>query len=77
MSFEQDVSRLEEIVRELERDDLDLDRALTLFEEGIGKLRTASTALAAADGRVQQLVEAAEGAVAAVDADGGAAEADA
>ncbi len=62
MSFEQSVNRLEEIVRELERDDLDLDRALTLFEEGIAHLRTATGALATAEARVQQLVEAADGA---------------
>jgi exodeoxyribonuclease VII small subunit len=61
MNFEQSVSRLEAIVRELDRDDLDLDRALALFEEGITHLRTATGALAQAEVRVQQLVEAADG----------------
>jgi exodeoxyribonuclease VII small subunit len=61
MSFEKSVGRLEEIVRELDRDDLDLDRALALFEEGIAHLRTATGALAVAEARVQQLVEAADG----------------
>lgn len=61
MSFEEDVGRLEAIVRDLERDDLDLDRALRLFEEGIARLRTASAALAEANGRVQELVVAADG----------------
>ncbi len=61
MSFEEDVGRLEAIVRDLERDDLDLDRALRLFEEGIARLRTASAALAEANGRVQELVIAADG----------------
>lgn len=69
MSFEQDVDRLEEIVRELERDELDLDRALSLFEEGIGRLRTASTALVAIEGRVQQLTEDADGSLTLVDRD--------
>ena len=61
MSFEKSVGRLEEIVRELDRDDLDLDRALALFEEGISHLRSATSALTAAEARVQQLVEAADG----------------
>ncbi len=61
MSFEKSVGRLEEIVRELDRDEIDLDRALKLFEEGITHLRKANTALASAEARVQQLVEAADG----------------
>lgn len=61
MTFEQSLHRLEDIVRELERTDLDLDRALALFEEGIGHLRSASQALQQVDARVQQLVEAADG----------------
>ncbi len=61
MSFEKSVGRLEEIVRELDRDDLDLDAALRLFEEGITHLRSATTALTQAEARVQQLVEAADG----------------
>ena len=61
MTFEQTLNRLEEIVRELERSDLDLDRALALFEEGIGHLRTAAVSLKQVDTRVQQLVEAADG----------------
>lgn len=61
MTFEETVRRLEEIVRELERTDLDLDRALALFEEGIGHLRTASQSLQQVDARVQQLIEAADG----------------
>ena len=61
MNFEQSMVRLEEIVRELERDDLNLDRALALFEEGITHLRGATNALSQADARVQQLVEAADG----------------
>jgi len=62
VTFEQSLARLEEIVRELERTDVDLDSALRLFEEGIGHLRAAGAALQAVDARVQQLVEAADGA---------------
>ena len=61
MNFEKSVNRLEEIVRELDRDDLDLDDALALFEEGITHLRSATSSLARAEARVQQLVEAADG----------------
>jgi exodeoxyribonuclease VII small subunit len=61
MTFEQTLLRLEDIVRDLERSDLDLDRALALFEEGIGHLRTASQSLQTVEARVQQLVEAADG----------------
>jgi exodeoxyribonuclease VII small subunit len=69
MTFEQDVGRLEAIVRDLERDDLDLDGALRLFEEGIVRLRSASSALGAAQGRVQELVETANGTFALDDRD--------
>ena len=61
MTFEQSLARLEEIVRDLERNDLDLDQALRLFEEGITHLRTAGASLKTVDARVQQLVEAADG----------------
>ncbi len=61
MTFEETLQRLEAIVRDLERSDLDLDRALALFEEGIGHLRTAGQSLLQVDARVQQLVEAADG----------------
>jgi exodeoxyribonuclease VII small subunit len=71
MSFEKSVGRLEEIVRELDRDELDLDGALALFEEGITHLRTASSALTKAEARVQQLVEAADGTFTLVEFGGG------
>jgi exodeoxyribonuclease VII small subunit len=61
VSFESDLQRLEAIVAELEQSDLTLDRALELFEEGVARLRSASEALAQAEGRVQQLLEQADG----------------
>lgn len=61
MSYEGQLQRLEEIVTELEGDSLPLDNALRLFEEGIELLRTASDELMRAEGRVQLLVEQAEG----------------
>ena len=57
MSFEARLKRLEEIVSELESDTLDLERSLTLFEEGIACLRDAASELAKAEAQVQRLVE--------------------
>ncbi len=61
MTFEQTLTRLEEIAVALDRDDLPLEQALALFEEGIAKLREASATLATAEGKVRTLVEEAEG----------------
>jgi exodeoxyribonuclease VII small subunit len=61
MTFESDLQRLEAIVAELEQSDLPLERALELFEEGVARLRSASEALSQAEGRVQQLLEQADG----------------
>ena len=41
MTIADDLARLEEIVRKLEADDVELDAALRLFEEGIARLRSA------------------------------------
>lgn len=56
-----DLARLEEIVRRLEADDLDLDDALALFEEGVGRLRAARERLASAELQVQKVLEEAGG----------------
>lgn len=61
MSFEDDLARLDAIARALENDRLPLDDALKLFEEGVARLRSATQALVAVEGRVQQLVEQADG----------------
>lgn len=61
MSFEASVARLQEIVAALERQDLDLDRALHLFEEGVVVLRQAQEELSRADAQVKLLVEKANG----------------
>jgi exodeoxyribonuclease VII small subunit len=60
-SISDDLSRLEEIVRRLEADDLELDAALALFEEGVSRLRTARERLAAAELQVQKVLEEASG----------------
>ena len=60
-SLSDDLKRLEAIVRQLESDDTDLDRALVLFEEGIGRLRAARERLAEAELRIQKVLEDAAG----------------
>jgi exodeoxyribonuclease VII small subunit len=57
----EELARLEEIVRKLEADDVDLDTALILFEEGIARLRAARERLAAAELKVQAVLEEAGG----------------
>lgn len=54
--FAQDLERLEQIVRRLEAEELDLDEALRLFEEGVERLRAARERLSAAEVRVQQVL---------------------
>lgn len=61
MSFEASVRRVEEIVRSLEGEELPLERALQLFEEGIACLREASQALSKAEQAVRVLRESADG----------------
>src|SRR5712692_294961 len=56
LSFAQQLDRLEEIVRRLEAQELDLDEALKLFEEGIERLREARARLTAAEAQVKQVL---------------------
>ena len=56
-TLQDDLRRLEEIVRRLEADDADLDAALALFEEGVVRLRAARERLAEAEARVKKVVE--------------------
>jgi len=60
-SLSSDLRRLEEIVRGLESEDTDLDRALQLFEEGVARLRAARERLTEAEARVQKVLEDAAG----------------
>jgi exodeoxyribonuclease VII small subunit len=59
--LEQRIVRLEEIVAALEREDLELDEALRLFEEGVGHLRTVRGMLQSAELRIERLLESADG----------------
>lgn len=61
LALETRLGRLESIVVALEREDLELEQALELFEEGIGHLRSAQALLRETELRVEQLLEDAAG----------------
>ena len=67
MSFEQRLKRLDAIVNELESEQIPLDRALALFEEGVTCLRAAAEELGKVEGKVQRLVERADGSFEVID----------
>lgn len=71
-SLAEDLKRLEEIVRQLERDDGDLDQSLALFEEGVARLRAARERLGQAEARVRKVLEDAQGTLRTEDVDRGA-----
>jgi exodeoxyribonuclease VII small subunit len=55
-AFAAHLQRLEEILRKLETEDVDLDEALKLFEEGVERLRMARERLASAEARVKKVL---------------------
>lgn len=55
LSFEQSLTRLDEIVRHLEKGDLPLSDSLKLFEEGTALLASASQMLDEAEQKVVKL----------------------
>ena len=69
MTFEQALSRLDEILRVLESGDADLDGLLKLYEEGVGLIRACNTKLEQAEQSVKMLSLRADGATL-VDFDG-------
>ena len=69
MTFEERIARLETIASQLEGQGLELDKALTLFEEGIETLRAAAKELSTAEAKVQRLVERADGSFDVLDRD--------
>ena len=60
-SFEQSMSRLEQIVRTLERGDVALEDALSLFQEGTGLVRSCGQLLDEAQLQVKTVLAAADG----------------
>lgn len=55
-SFEQSMSRLEEIVKQLERGECDLDQSLKLFEEGAKLADNCNSMLNQAEQKVMLLL---------------------
>lgn len=55
LSFEQSLSRLDEIVRHLEKGDLPLSESLALYEEGTGLIKQCSKMLDEAEQKVVKL----------------------
>lgn len=55
LSFEQALKRLEEIVRELEKGEIEIEKALTLFEEGTRLSRICSSKLSKIERRIEIL----------------------
>jgi len=56
-SFEVGLTKLEEIIGQLDNGDLTLDQALVLFEQGISLLRTCDGHLKNAQGRITELLK--------------------
>ena len=56
-TLEQRLDRLDQIVHALERDDLELEQAMKLFEEGVGHLRHAQELLNNAELRIERLLD--------------------
>lgn len=55
-TLEARIGRLEEILTALESDELELDRSLELFEEGVRHIRAAEKRLAEATLRVEEVL---------------------
>jgi exodeoxyribonuclease VII small subunit len=57
LSFEEAMDRLEEIIKLLEDGELDLDKALEVFEEGIKVYRYCTKKLEDMEGRVKVIMQ--------------------
>ncbi len=60
-SFEDRLKRLEELSEKLERGQVSLEEAVSLFEEGIRLAKDLATRLNEAESRIEQLLQAADG----------------
>ena len=56
-SFEELFKRLDEIVQEMESEELDLEKSLTLFEEGVKLSANLRDQLSKADQKISELME--------------------
>lgn len=57
IKFEKAMSRLEQIVEELEKGELNIDRSLEIFEEGIKMSRVCSKKLNEAEQKIEKLTK--------------------
>ena len=55
IKFEKAMKRLEQIVDELEKGDLDIDKSLQIFEEGVKMSRICSKKLSEAEAKIEKL----------------------
>lgn len=55
-SLNQAIDRLEEIVRSLEGEELELEEALRLFDEGMELIRAAEREIGESEGRLKQVL---------------------
>ncbi len=56
LDLEKALRRLEEIAQSLENEELELEEALRLFDEGMGLIRVAEQVLSESEGRLQQIL---------------------
>jgi exodeoxyribonuclease VII small subunit len=61
MKFEESLSRLEEIVKNLEEGEISLEESLPLFEEGIKLLTMLKDYLTEAETKIEKLIKDSEG----------------
>ena len=61
IKFEKAMTRLEKIVEELEHGDLDIDKSLEIFEEGIKMSRVCSKKLNEAEAKIEKLTKGKKG----------------
>lgn len=61
MTFEQSIKRLDEIVHQMERGDVPLEEALSLFEEGTSLVKSCTKLLDEAELKIVQLTKGADG----------------
>ena len=57
IKFEQAMQRLEQIVEDLEKGELDIDKSLEIFEEGIKMSRVCSKKLNEAEAKIEKLTQ--------------------
>lgn len=56
-SFEKGIERLENIVHTLEKGEIEIDKALELFEEGIGLTKNCNNKLEAIENKITILIQ--------------------